>query len=94
MLCGITQRFHWLFPTRGQVIDGFLTRSPLYSPPEGDFRVRLACLNHAANVRSEPGSNSQVENLITPPRLHRDPRTEALEANAQPQQRLLAYLYH
>ena len=26
--------------------------------PKPDFRVRLACLIHAANVRSEPGSNS------------------------------------
>ena len=26
--------------------------------------VRLACVKPAASVRSEPGSNSQVENLI------------------------------
>jgi hypothetical protein len=36
-----------------------LTRAPLYSSPEGDFRVRLACVRHAASVDSEPGSNSQ-----------------------------------
>ncbi len=35
-----------------------LTRSPLYSSPERDFLVRLACIRHAASVRSEPGSNS------------------------------------
>ena len=40
-----------------------LTRAPLYSLPEGNFRVRLACLRHAASVDSEPGSNSRY-NLI------------------------------
>ena len=38
-----------------------LTRAPLYSPPCGDFRARLACVRHAASVDSEPGSNSQVK---------------------------------
>ena len=38
-----------------------LTRSPLYSRPEGHFRARLACIRHAASVHSEPGSNSPVE---------------------------------
>src|SRR5690606_27365207 len=28
------------------------------------LRARLACVKPAASVRSEPGSNSQVENLI------------------------------
>ncbi len=40
-----------------------LTRPPLYRPPEGEFLVRLACVRHAASVRSEPGSNSPVEEL-------------------------------
>ena len=40
-----------------------LTRAPLYLFPEGNFRVRLACLRHAASVDSEPGSNSRY-NLI------------------------------
>ena len=37
-----------------------------YSPgrhsthPRRDFRVRLACVRHAASVDSEPGSNSQL----------------------------------
>ena len=35
-----------------------LTRAPLYSSE--DFLVRLACVRHAASVRSEPGSNSNV----------------------------------
>jgi hypothetical protein len=38
-----------------------LTRAPLYSSPEGNFRVRLACLRHAASVDSEPGSNSRYK---------------------------------
>ncbi len=36
-----------------------LTRSPLYSPPERGFLVRLACVRRAASVDSEPGSNSR-----------------------------------
>src|SRR5213079_2587111 len=43
-------------------------RSPTcYSPvchsthPLRDFRVRLACVRHAASVASEPGSNSHVK---------------------------------
>jgi hypothetical protein len=36
-----------------------LTRLPLVLP-----RARLACVKPAASVRSEPGSNSQVENSI------------------------------
>lgn len=38
------------------------TRSPLYSGPGGPFLARLACVKRAANVRSEPGSNSPVKN--------------------------------
>ena len=49
-----------LSPTRRQVSYALLTRSPLYSRYCYLFRVRLACLIHAANVRSEPGSNSPL----------------------------------
>src|SRR5215208_3464356 len=49
-----------LSPTRRQVSYALLTRSPLYSGYCYPFRVRLACLIHAANVRSEPGSNSPL----------------------------------
>ncbi len=52
--CGISTPLGVLFPTQGQVPHALLTRSTLYSPPEGDFLARLACLIHAANVRSEP----------------------------------------
>src|SRR5204863_2812576 len=47
-------------------------RSPTcYSPvchstyPLRDFRVRLACVRHAASVDSEPGSNSHVKNVVS-----------------------------
>ena len=65
-VCGISPGFPELSPTGRQVAHVLLTRSPLYSPPEGDFRVRLACLIHAASVQSEPGSNS-------PKRIYRLP---------------------
>ena len=64
MLCGISPPFGGLSPTRGQVTHVLLTRLPLYSPPEGSFLVRLACVKHAASVRSEPGSNSPVNHGI------------------------------
>ena len=41
-----------------------LTRAPLYLLPEGNFRVRLACLRHAASVDSEPGSNSRYKFVL------------------------------
>jgi hypothetical protein len=60
VLCGISHPFERLSRTQGYVTHVLLTRAPLYSPPEGDFLARLACVKHAANVRSEPGSNSPV----------------------------------
>ena len=59
VVCGISPSFPGLFPTQGQVTHVLLTRSPLYSPPEGSFLVRLACVRRAASVDSEPGSNSR-----------------------------------
>ena len=56
---GITHRFQWLSRSEGYVGYVLLTLSPLYSSE--DFRARLACLIHAASVRSEPGSNPSVE---------------------------------
>ena len=61
MSCGISPPFGGLSPTSGQVAHVLLTRLPLYRSPEGDFLVRLACVRHAASVRSEPGSNSPVK---------------------------------
>ncbi len=58
---GISPSFERLSRTGRQVGYVLLTRAPLYSGPEGPFRVRLACVRHAASVRSEPGSNSLVQ---------------------------------
>ena len=57
MSFGINSRFQELFPTWGQVTHVFLTLAPLISGLPR-FTVRLACLIHAASVRSEPESNS------------------------------------
>ena len=46
------------------------TRAPLYSGCP--FRARLACVRHAASVRSEPGSNSPIVSWVS---LNRHPRT-------------------
>ena len=59
--CGISTPLGVLSPSRRQVSYALLTRSPLYSRSCPLFRVRLACLIHAANVRSEPGSNSPLD---------------------------------
>ena len=67
-VCGISPGFPRLSPSRGQVIHVLLTRSPLYSRPEGRFRVRLACVRRAASVDSEPGSNSRLKGFRAPPR--------------------------
>ena len=69
--CGISTPLGVLSPTSGQVSHALLTRSPLYSRGCPLFRVRLACLIHAANVRSEPGSNSPKFDT------RRDPRPKA-----------------
>ena len=59
-LSGISTPFEVLSQTLGQVIHVLLTRAPLYSESKDSFLVRLACVRHAASVRSEPGSNSPV----------------------------------
>jgi len=59
---GIIHRFQWLFRSEGYVGYVLLTLSPLYLSE--DFRARLACLIHAASVRSEPGSNPSVEFVL------------------------------
>ncbi len=55
-VCGISPSFPGLFPTSGHI--------PTRSSPVRHWRVappvRLACVRHAASVRSEPGSNSHV----------------------------------
>jgi len=59
---GLSFGFPKLFPSRRQLDYVLLARPPLYSPC--GFRVRLACLIHAANVRSEPGSNPSLERSV------------------------------
>ena len=61
VLSGISPPFGRLFRTSRQVTHVLRTRAPLYSSPCGDFLARLACVRHAASVRSEPGSNSPIE---------------------------------
>ena len=67
MLCGISPIFTGLFPTSRKVIHVLRTRSPrahtLYCYRM--LRVRLACVKHAASVRSEPGSNSRLKPDVT-----------------------------
>jgi hypothetical protein len=67
VLSGISTGFPALSQIRRQIIHVLLTLAPLYYLPEGKILVRLACVRHAASVRSEPGSNSPVikpRNLI------------------------------
>ena len=61
---GISLGFPRLSLSLGQLDYVLLARPPLYSPC--GFHVRLACLIHAANVRSEPGSNPSLGSLFNP----------------------------
>src|SRR5262249_34220909 len=64
---GISPPFGRLSQARGWVTYVLLTRAPLYSGSCPPFLARLACIRHAASVRSEPGSNSPVEPWSTSP---------------------------
>ena len=56
---GINPPFGGLFPTTGHVTHVLRTRAPLTEAVLLQLQsVRLACLKHAASVRSEPESNS------------------------------------
>ena len=61
VLSGISLAFAKLFRTERQITYALLTLLPLSAL---QLIVRLACLIHAASVRSEPGSNSPIEYLI------------------------------
>ena len=65
VLSGISPSFDGLSRTPGQVVHVLLTRAPVYSPSCPDFLPRLACLRHAASVRSEPGSNSPCKLILS-----------------------------
>ena len=64
VVSGISQSFDWLSRTPGYVTYVLLTRAPVYSGAEAPFLPRLACVRHAASVRSEPGSNSPVNSGV------------------------------
>ena len=69
--CGISTCFQVISPCMGQIVHALLTRPPLesYLPPRrtsSKIPVRLACVKHAASVRPEPGSNSDVQSLSMP----------------------------
>ena len=84
--CGISPPFGGLSPISGQVSHILLTR-----PPCADtrycyraLRTRLACVRHAASVRSEPGSNSRlnlVARKIKNPDISLRCRDQTLRAN-------------
>jgi hypothetical protein len=63
MLCGISPAFAGLFPIGGQIAHVLRTRAPCAHPLYcyRKLRTRLACVKHAASVRSEPGSNSRLK---------------------------------
>ena len=77
VLCGISPAFAGLSPISGQVTHVLRTRAPCAGPLYcyRRLRTRLACVKHAASVRSEPGSNSHLKLVvlkIESPDLHRD----------------------
>ena len=74
VLCGISTCFQVLSPCLGQVAHALLTRPPLELSlpgrnPSNLIPVRLACVKHAASVRPEPGSNSDVQSFSIPSAL-------------------------
>ena len=61
-------RLSTLFLCPGHITHSLLTRPPLYDLLL-HHTVRLACLSHAASVRSEPGSNSSKKFANASPRF-------------------------
>ena len=61
MLCGISPAFAGLFPIGGQIAHVLRTRAPCTDLYCYRLCTRLACVKHAASVRSEPGSNSRLK---------------------------------
>ena len=66
VLCGISRCFHLLSPIPGQIAHALLTRPPLEHLLL-NVPARLACVRHAASVRPEPGSNSDVQSSFPQP---------------------------
>src|SRR3546814_9635603 len=63
-----------VIPNLGVGSHALLTRAPLLRRA-----VRLACVRHAASVRSEPGSNSQVDRTA-PAAKRSDEHTSELQS--------------
>src|SRR5207302_8588590 len=61
VVCGISNPFGLLSPAERHITHVLRTRPPLYYRAEARILARLACVRPAANVRSEPGSNSPIE---------------------------------
>ena len=85
---GITHSFPWLSPSGGYVTN------PSYpvcrSPRIATIRARLACLIHAANVHSEPGSNPSCNFAEQQPRLSLAFKQKCLSQRASSQNDALA----
>ena len=83
MLCGISPAFAGLFPIQGQVTHVLLTRAPcahfLYCYRK--LRTRLACVKHAASVRSEPGSNSRLKLVVLKIKIPAVSRDQDIKTN-------------
>ena len=96
-VCGITPTFAGLSPSKRPVRYVFLTRLPCYSAPESTFRIRLACIKHAASVRSEPGSNSPLSSLRLKPSNSRRRVSTSTRGPSNPRgfssQRTKSFLY-
>ena len=68
VLCGISTCFQVLSPCLGQIAHALLTRPPLKQNNRSlSVSARLACVKHAASVRPEPGSNSDVQSFPSTP---------------------------
>jgi hypothetical protein len=87
VLSGISPSFDGLSQSPGQVIHVLLTRAPVYSPSCPDFLPRLACLRHAASVRSEPGSNSPCKLILSSSSARLPRRTGWIDRNYKINQR-------
>ena len=97
--CGISTCFQVLSPCMGQIVHALLTRPPLesYLPSRrtsNKIPVRLACVKHAASVRPEPGSNSDVQSFsMSLPSTSHSPKQLASVRNTAFYSQLLTVLF-
>ena len=95
VLCGISTCFQVLSPCMGQIAHALLTRPPLESRALSRrtpslIPARLACVKHAASVRPEPGSNSDVQSLSSLLPLSPSPLAKAVPVPSGSVRRLLS----